>query len=72
MSDGPTPGVDYCTRCGELDGGKRQWMFHSDTIAKEFYCWRCLRIMRIYAWIGLSLLFVILGAAIGAVVWLTR
>ena len=71
MSDGQEPDADFCASCGELTSERKQWMFYNHSLpAREFYCTRCLGRMRIYAWIGFSLLFVIVAALSGAVIWL--
>lgn len=69
---------DYCERCGDYQAGVRKWMFHSTyarfpgpPIAREFYCFACLRVMRIYAIIGLTLLAILVGSLIGVTIWLT-
>jgi hypothetical protein len=65
----PQPAADHCKQCGELAPGKAQWMFDSDEPSvKEFFCDRCLGIMRIYAIIGFSLLGLLL-LAFGIAVW---
>jgi hypothetical protein len=64
------PDEDYCTRCGEVARGKRQWMFYSSVLpVKEFFCDRCLGVMRVYAIIGFSLLGLLL-LAFGIAVWI--
>jgi len=46
-------------------------MFHHGQLPrKEFFCFRCLRVLRIYAAIGLSLLALLLSACAVAVWWL--
>ncbi len=71
------PIEDYCERCGEYRAGKLQWMFYSGWLARfpklpigrEFYCFRCRRIMRIYAAVGFTLFAIILAAIIAATIW---
>lgn len=64
--------ADHCDRCGRFAEGRRQWMFHQDRIGREFFCVRCQKILRIYAWIGLSLLMILLAGFCATVWWLTR
>jgi hypothetical protein len=73
MSEVLKPDADYCARCGNFDSGRHRWMFYSGSLPKrEFFCAQCLRRMRIYAWIGFSLLFALVAALAGAVIWLRR
>jgi hypothetical protein len=73
MSDELNPDAGYCARCGNFGSGRRQWMFHSGSLPeREFYCTGCLRRMRIYAWIGFSLLFALVASLYGTVIWLSR
>lgn len=61
---------DFCERCGEFGAGKSLWMFQQEWLPrKEFYCRRCLRIMRIYAAIGFSLLGTMVASAFVAAWW---
>ncbi len=62
---------DYCERCGTLSAGQERWMFHHGQLPrKEFFCFRCLRVLRIYAAIALSLLGLLLTAFVVATWWL--
>jgi hypothetical protein len=73
MSDELNPDADYCARCGNLGSGQRRWMFHSGSLPElEFYCTEFRRRMRIYAWIGFSLLVALVAVLTGAVIWLGR
>jgi len=69
---GITSESDYCSRCGAFGPGQRRWMFYKFGIEREFHCLRCMRIMRIYAWIGFSILFVIVAGLSAATIWLSR
>jgi hypothetical protein len=62
---------DYCDRCGAFAQGRRQWMFYHDGVAREFFCARCLKIMRVCAAVGLTLLVLLVAAAVAAV-WFLR
>jgi hypothetical protein len=44
--------------------------FPESPVAEEFFCNRCLRMMRIYATIGFSLLAVLVGTLAGVTFWL--
>jgi hypothetical protein len=71
MSGEPELQADHCARCGEFGSGGQRWMFYNNSFpAREFFCRRCLRRMRIYAWIGFSLLFSLVAVLSGAVIWL--
>jgi len=66
-----------CDRCGMQAPGKRQWMFAPlwSTLfrvgtRREFICFRCLRVMKIYAFIGFSLLLMLVLGIVGASLWL--
>jgi len=66
-----------CQRCGRQGEGRTKWMVHrfaesfpESPVAEEFFCNRCLRMMRIYATIGFSLLAVLVGALAGVTFWL--
>lgn len=68
---------DTCERCGEFRTGSRRMMiyrwyerFPNSPIVNEFLCLNCQRVMRAYAVIGFSLLFVLLVTLIGVVVWI--
>jgi hypothetical protein len=68
--------VGTCERCGEYREGRSKLMiyrlmerFPASPIARQFFCNRCLRVMRIYAFVGFSLLVILLGSLIGAVLW---
>jgi hypothetical protein len=43
--------------------------FPASPITRQFFCYHCLRVMRIYATIGFSLLSILLGSLVVAVVW---
>lgn len=45
-------------------------MFHQGTPAHEFYCAHCLRVMRLYAVVGFTLLGLLLAAVTGVAWWL--
>ena len=57
-----TPLEDYCDRCGAFSEGKWRWMFYQGIPARDFFCTRCLKIMRAYAAIGFTLLGMLLTA----------
>ncbi len=68
-----------CDRCGRIGTGRYQWMYHIPWISmlltgapieREFFCFRCLRIMRIYAVIGFSLLGLVVAALVASTIWL--
>lgn len=68
-----------CDRCGRIGTGRYQWMYHIPWISmlltgapieREFFCFRCLRIMRIYAVIGFSLLGLVVAALVATTIWL--
>ena len=61
---------DHCDRCGTFAAGRRQWMFHQGVPAREFYCERCLRVMRVYAVIGFTLLGLLMAAFGGVYLWI--
>jgi hypothetical protein len=62
---------DVCDRCGDVARGKEQWMFHQGALpAKQFFCIRCLRIMRVYAIVGFSLLGILMIGLVVALWWL--
>ena len=61
---------DYCDRCGTFAEGRRQWMFYQGAPAREFFCTRCLRILRAYAVTGFSLLGLLLAVLAGVALWL--
>jgi hypothetical protein len=65
------PLEDYCDRCGAFAEGRRQWMFYQGSPAREFFCAHCLKVMRVYAAVGFTLLGLVL-AALTAVVWWLR
>ncbi len=72
----PKADEDYCERCGELKHGKRKLMFYrwegrfpQSPVARQFFCYRCLRIMRIYAAIGFCLLAVLVGSLVIVTLW---
>jgi hypothetical protein len=65
------PLEDYCDRCGAFAEGRRQWMFYQGSPAHEFFCAHCLKVMRVYAAVGFTLLGLVL-AALTAVVWWLR
>jgi len=45
-------------------------IFPNSPVAEEFFCNRCLQLMRIYAIIGFSLLAVLVGFLAGVTFWL--
>lgn len=67
-----------CDRCGRIATGRYKWMRHGwgtmirtgAPIEREFFCFRCLRIMRIYAVIGFSLLGLVVAAIAATTIWL--
>lgn len=62
---------DVCERCGDVARGREQWMFHQGELpAKQFFCSRCLRIMRAYAIVGFSLLGILMTGFVVALWWL--
>ena len=61
---------DHCDRCGTFSEGRRQWMFHQGVAAREFFCVRCLRILRLQAIIGFTLLGLLVAALAGVTLWL--
>jgi len=71
----PDPIEDHCERCGHFGPGVRRWMFYhvlsrfpQPPVAREFFCFRCIRIMRVYAIIGLALLAIVIGALVIGVI----
>ena len=65
-----------CERCGEYREGRSKIMvyrlmerFPAAPIARQFFCHRCLRIMRFYAVVGFSLLAILLGVLSVSVLW---
>lgn len=65
------PFEDVCQRCGEFTLGRKQWMFQQgEAPGKQFYCSRCLRVMRIYAIIGFTLLGLLVAGLFGACWWI--
>lgn len=61
---------DVCERCGKVAPGREQWMFQQgETPAKQFFCLRCLRIMRVYAIIGFTLLGLLVVGLFGFAWW---
>jgi hypothetical protein len=64
--------IDACERCGEIAEGKRRWMFDNLGARREFYCFRCDRVRRIYGRIGLTLLLGLVSALTVWVIWLTQ
>lgn len=68
--------VGTCERCGEYREGRSKLMiytllarFPAPPIARQFFCYRCLRVMRIYAIVGFSLLAMLLLSLTVAVLW---
>ncbi len=71
------PIEDYCERCGEHRFDVRKWMFYSTLarfpklpIAREFFCFSCIRIMKIYAIAGVTLFAIVAGSIVGVTIWL--
>ena len=61
---------DVCERCGTFAIGREQWMFHQgEPPVKQFFCSRCLRVMRTYAIIGFSLLGLLVAGLFGLAWW---
>lgn len=78
MNDHIEDEQDHCERCGEYGPGVRKWMFYSllanfpdSPIARQFFCHRCVRIMRIYAIIGGILAVGAIAAIIAITIWVT-
>lgn len=72
----PQSHVGACERCGEFREGRSKLMiyrllerFPASPIALQFFCYPCLRVMRIYAIVGFTLLAMLLGSLIVAVLW---
>lgn len=70
------PGHDECEKCGRVEEGKYLLMFYRwyETFPKppvqyQFFCRRCLWLMRIYAWIGMSIFFLIFLAGLATYIW---
>jgi hypothetical protein len=62
---------DVCERCGAFASGHERWMLHSHELpAKQFFCFRCLRVMRIYAIVGFSLLGLLMFGFVATLWWL--
>lgn len=61
---------DHCDRCGTFAEGRRQWMFYQGVPAREFFCTRCRKILRIYAAIGFTLLGLLVAALAAVALWL--
>lgn len=75
--DRDEPEEAVCDRCGALAPGRRQWMFYplwysmiGAGTGREFFCFRCHRIMRFYAVIGFSLLGIVIAGIIGMLLWI--
>ena len=73
----PEPIEDYCERCGEHRLGFRKLMFYSTLarfpklpIAREFFCFSCIRIMKIHAIVGFALVAILVGSIVGVTIWL--
>lgn len=64
------PVEEHCERCGNFGEGDWRWMFHQGPPTREFYCVRCLKILRIYAVIGFTLLGLLVTALAGAILWI--
>ncbi len=71
----PEVSEDHCERCGRFGPGGRRWMFYhmlsrfpQPPAAREFYCHRCIRLMRLYSVIGLGLLVIVLAALVVVVI----
>lgn len=74
-NDEPHEGT--CERCGEVREGRSQLMiyrlmerFPEPPIARQFFCHRCLRVMRWYAIVGYTLLALLLGGLVAGVLWI--
>ncbi len=70
------PTEDICNRCGEQGAGTRKFMFYRwyetfprPPVAREFFCFRCQRVMRVYAIIGFTLLGCLVLAILVATLW---
>jgi len=69
---------DECDRCGRVTTGRYKWMRYGwatmmttgSPLEREFFCFRCLRIMRIYSVIGFSLLGLVVAAFVAMTIWL--
>jgi hypothetical protein len=66
-----------CERCGMYREGRTKIMvyrvlekFPASPIAKEFYCNRCLLVMRVYAIVGLGLVLSMLGILLLVFIWI--
>ena len=73
----PEPIEDYCERCGEHRLGVRKLMFYGALerfpklpIAREFFCFSCIRIMKIHAIVGFTLFVIVAGSIVGVTIWL--
>lgn len=67
-----------CKRCGHRAPGRYRWMFHLDwapelligsPVRREFLCFRCLGIMRIYSIIGMTIFAILIVVIIAATIW---
>jgi hypothetical protein len=59
------PQIDYCERCGEAAEGKYKLMVYHSLFrlpGREYHCYRCLKVMRIYAIIGFLLMALVVTA----------
>ena len=65
-----------CDRCGETAEGRYKWMiyrwfetFPDPPVARQFFCYRCLRTQRAYGLIALGVFVVGVGLAAAAIFW---
>lgn len=71
-----------CERCGVHAPGKFRLMVYSwnwywywllrSPVRREFYCYRCLRVMRIYSVVGLTIFGIVIAAIVGLTIWLRQ
>lgn len=68
--------VRECDRCGQVAEGAHRLMIYKrpfpmpPEVAWEFFCRRCLRVMRIYAIVGFSLVGIVVAGLVAVTAWL--
>lgn len=71
------PEEDICERCGKYGAGRRQLMLYpwwyalfGEYSRRQWFCTRCLWIMRVYAVVGFLLLAILVSGLMGVSIWL--
>ncbi|MFK7789776.1 MAG: hypothetical protein AB8C95_09830 [Phycisphaeraceae bacterium] len=66
----------HCERCRKFAVGRMRWMFYQplerfpeSPIVREFFCNRCIKIMRLYAVIGFTLVGIVVAGIAGVTIW---